>query len=69
MDVGPQTIGQFEQGEVCMVKYKLRNKNLNHDLRLQIFREFDDGRDTEESANYLKFASFVTAFLALALSA
>ena len=34
MEVGDSTLGKYDQGIVCMVKYRLRNKNLNHDLRI-----------------------------------
>ena len=58
-----------ENGYVCEIKFELRNKNTDHDLRIQIFREKDDRPDEGGIAMIKVTSIFVTAFLALMMYA
>ena len=50
------------EGTLCLVKYTIKNKNTNHDMRVQLFK-IGDEHDLEEGAN------FITSSIALGLLA
>ena len=50
------------EGTLCLVKYTIKNKNENHDMRVQLFK-IGDEHDLEEGAN------FITSSIALGLLA